>query len=382
MVQTLLSDESRPFIVAGRNGPPVRLSDLREVVDSVADLRSIGLANGRPAALLIIFRQPGANIIDAVDRIRAEMPELHALVPADVTLTTVLDQTVTIRASVHDVQISLMISVALVVLVVFLFLRDVRATAIPGVVVPVSLIGTFAFMYLIGYSIDNLSLMALTVATGFVVDDAIVVVENVMRHLEQGMGPLEAAVTGAREIGFTVLSISISLVAVFIPILLMGGLIGRLFREFAMVVSIAVLVSLVVSLTATPMMCALLLRSHHDRERGRFYRGGERVFGWVVHGYERTLGWALRYPRTVLAIAALTCGLTVYLFVVIPKGFFPQQDNGRLSGGVVASQDISFQAMREKVTQLAAIVQADPGIRSEEHTSELQSPMYLVCRLL
>ena len=362
--QLRFADEYRPLVVAWRNGAVVRLSDVAEVRDAVEDLRSVGIANGRPAALIIIFRQPGANIIEAVDHIREAMPELHALIPADVTLTPVLDQTVTIRASVADVEHALMISVALVVLVVFLFLRDGRATAIPGVAVPVSLIGTFAFMYLIGYSIDNLSLMALTVATGFVVDDAIVVVENVMRHLEQGMRPLEAAITGAREIGFTVLSISISLVAVFIPILLMGGLIGRLFREFAMVLSIAVLVSLVVSLTTTPMMCALLLRSHHDRERGRFYRGGERVFGWVVHGYERTLGWALRYPRTVLGIAALTCGLTVYLFVVIPKGFFPQQDNGRLSGGVVASQDISFQAMREKVTQLAAIVQADPGVAS------------------
>jgi multidrug efflux pump len=354
--------EYRPLLVAWRNGAAVRLEDVGEVRDSVEDLRSIGLANGKPAALIIIFRQPGANIIETVDRIREAQPELHALLPADVTLTPVLDQTVTIRSSVADVEHALMISVALVVLVVFLFLRDWRATAIPGVVVPVSLIGTFAFMYLIGYSIDNLSLMALTVATGFVVDDAIVVVENVMRHLEAGMPALQAAVTGAREIGFTVVSISISLVAVFIPILLMGGLIGRLFREFAVVLSVAVLVSLVVSLTATPMMCALLLRSPEGRPRGRFYRGGERAFGWVVGGYEKSLGWALAYPGTVLAIAALTCAFTVYLFVVIPKGFFPQQDNGRLSGGVVASQDISFQAMRGKVTQLASIVQADPAI--------------------
>jgi multidrug efflux pump len=360
--QLRFADEYRPLLVAWRNGAAVRLSDVAEVRDAVEDLRAVGLANGRPAALIIIFRQPGANIIEAVDHIRDAMPELHALLPADVTLTPVLDQTVTIRASVSDVEHALMISVALVVLVVFLFLRDGRATAIPGVAVPVSLIGTFAFMYLIGYSIDNLSLMALTVATGFVVDDAIVVVENVMRHLEQGMRPLEAAITGAREIGFTVLSISVSLVAVFIPILLMGGLIGRLFREFAMVLSIAVLVSLVVSLTTTPMMCALLLRSHAGRTRGRFYRGGERVFDWLVRGYDRTLGWALTYPGTVLVLAALTCALTVYLFVVIPKGFFPQQDNGRLFGGVVASQDISFQAMRQKVAQLAAIVQADPAI--------------------
>jgi multidrug efflux pump len=360
--QLRFAAEYRPLLVAWRNGAAVRLADLGEVVDSVEDLRSIGLANGKPSALIIIFRQPGANIIEAVDRIREAQPELHALLPADVRLTPVLDQTVTIRASVSDVEHALMISVALVVLVVFLFLRDWRATAIPGVAVPVSLVGTFAFMYLIGYSIDNLSLMALTVATGFVVDDAIVVVENVMRHLEAGMPALEAAVTGAREIGFTVLSISISLVAVFIPILLMGGLIGRLFREFAVVLSVAVLVSLVVSLTTTPMMCALLLRSRDGRPGGPFYRGGERVFGWVTSGYRRTLDWALAYPGTVLAIAALTCAFTVYLFVVIPKGFFPQQDNGRLSGSVVAAQDISYQAMREKISQLAAIVQGDPAI--------------------
>jgi len=360
--QLRYADEYRPLLVTYRNGAAVRLADLGEVVDSVEDLRSIGIANGKPSALIIIFRQPGANIIDAVDRIREAFPELHALLPADVTLTPVLDQTVTIRASVSDVEHALMISVLLVVLVVFLFLRDWRATAIPGVAVPVSLIGTFAFMYLAGYSIDNLSLMALTVATGFVVDDAIVVVENVMRHIEAGMPTLEAAITGAREIGFTVLSISISLVAVFIPILLMGGLIGRLFREFAVVLSVAVLVSLVVSLTTTPMMCALLLRSHEGHPRGRFYRGGERVFGWIVGGYERTLGWALRFPGTVLVIAALTCALTVHLFLVIPKGFFPQQDNGRLSGSILADQAISYQAMQEKITQLAAIVQADPAI--------------------
>ncbi|HXA94974.1 MAG TPA: multidrug efflux RND transporter permease subunit [Candidatus Dormibacteraeota bacterium] len=360
--QLRYADEYRPLLVTYRNGAAVRLADLGEVVDSVEDLRSIGIANGKPSALIIIFRQPGANIIDAVDRIREAFPELHALLPADVTLTPVLDQTVTIRASVSDVEHALMISVLLVVLVVFLFLRDWRATAIPGVAVPVSLIGTFAFMYLAGYSIDNLSLMALTVATGFVVDDAIVVVENVMRHIEAGMPTLEAAITGAREIGFTLLSISISLVAVFIPILLMGGLIGRLFREFAVVLSVAVLVSLVVSLTTTPMMCALLLRSHEGQPRGRIYRGGERVFGWIVGGYERTLGWALRFPGTVLVIAALTCALTVHLFLVIPKGFFPQQDNGRLSGSILADQAISYQAMQEKMTQLAAIVQADPAI--------------------
>ena len=360
--QIRYADEYRPLLVAWRNGAAVRLSDVALVVDSVEDLRAVGIANGKPAVLIIIYRQPGANIIDAVDGIRAALPELHALIPPDVALTPVLDQTVTIRASVSDVEHALMIAVGLVVLVVFLFLRDWRATAIPGVVVPVSLIGTFAFMYVIGYSIDNLSLMALTVATGFVVDDAIVVVENVMRHLEAGMPALEAALIGAREIGFTVLSISVSLVAVFIPILLMGGLIGRLFREFAVVLSVAVLVSLVISLTTAPMMCALLLRPHAGRPRGRFYRGGERVFGWVVRSYDRTLKWALAYPGTVLVIAVLTCAFTVYLFMVIPKGFFPQQDNGRIFGSVVAAQDISFQSMREKVTRFVEIVKSDPGV--------------------
>jgi multidrug efflux pump len=360
--QLRYAEEYRPLLVAWRNGAPVRLADVGEVRDSVEDLRSIALANGRPAALLIIFRQPGANIIDTVDRIRETLPELHALAPAAVALTVVLDQTVTIRASVHDVEVALAIAVGLVVLVVYLFLRDARATAIPGVVVPVSLIGTFAFMYLFGYSLDNLSLMALTVATGFVVDDAIVVVENVTRHLEAGMPALEAAITGAREIGFTVLSISISLVAVFIPILLMGGLIGRLFREFAVVLSVAVLISLVLSLTTTPMMCAKLLRSRHGQPRGRFDRASERVFDGILWFYDRSLGWALRHPGTILAVATVTFAVNVSLFVVIPKGFFPQQDNGRLFGGVVADQDISYQAMRDKLARLVAIVGADPAV--------------------
>jgi multidrug efflux pump len=360
--QLRYAEEYRPLLVAWRNGAPVRLADVGEVRDSVEDLRSIALANGRPAALLIIFRQPGANIIDTVDRIRATLPELHALAPAAVALTVVLDQTVTIRASVHDVEVALAIAVGLVILVVYLFLRDVRATAIPGVVVPVSLIGTFAFMYLFGYSLDNLSLMALTVATGFVVDDAIVVVENVTRHLEAGMPALEAAIVGAQEIGFTVLSISISLVAVFIPILLMGGLIGRLFREFAVVLSVAVLISLVLSLTTTPMMCAKLLRSRHAQARGRFDRASERVFDGILWLYDRSLGWALRHPGMILVVATVTFAVNVSLFVVIPKGFFPQQDNGRLFGGVVADQDISFQAMRDKLARLVDIVGADPAV--------------------
>jgi len=347
--------EYRPLLVAWRNGAPVRLTDVGDVRDAVEDVRAIGLANGLPAALLIVFRQPGANIIETVDRIRAALPSLGALTPANVALTVVLDQTTTIRASVFDVERALVIAVALVVLVVFLFLRDVRATAIPGVVVPVSLIGTFAVMYVLGYSVDNLSLMALTIATGFVVDDAIVVVENVARHLETGMSPRDATLLGASEIGFTVLSISTSLVAVFIPILLMGGLVGRLFREFAIVLSIAILVSLVVSLTTTPMMCAALLRARRSPAR-------EGLTGRILRAYDASLGWVLRHPATVVLIAVATFALNVVLFVVIPKGFFPQQDNGRLSGSVIAAQDVSFQAMRQKLTRYVEIVRADPAV--------------------
>jgi len=347
--------EYRPLLVAWRNGAPVRLTDVGDVRDAVEDVRAIGLANGLPAALLIVFRQPGANIIETVDRIRAALPSLGALTPANVALTVVLDQTTTIRASVFDVERALVIAVALVVLVVFLFLRDVRATAIPGVVVPVSLIGTFAVMYVLGYSVDNLSLMALTIATGFVVDDAIVVVENVARHLETGMSPRDATLLGASEIGFTVLSISTSLVAVFIPILLMGGLVGRLFREFAIVLSIAILVSLVVSLTTTPMMCAALLRARRSPAR-------EGLTGRILRAYDASLGWVLRHPATVVLIAVATFALNVVLFVVIPKGFFPQQDNGRLSGSVIAAQDVSFQAMRQKLIRYVEIVRADPAV--------------------
>src|SRR5256712_7011864 len=351
-----------PLIVAWRTGAPVRLIDVAEVRGAVEDLRAGAVSNGETAVVLVIFRQPGVNIIETVDRIRAELPYLRALVPAEISLRPVLDQTVTIRASVKNVEEALLISIGLVVLVVFLFLRNVRATLIPGIVVPVSLIGTFAFMYLIGYSIDNLSLMALTVATGFVVDDAIVVVETVVRPAGAGMPPTEAAITGAREIGFTVLSISVSLVAVFIPILLMGGLIGRVFREFAAVLSIAVLISLVLSLTTTPMMCALLLRSVDGANRGRFNRVSERMFDAVVRFYDVTLGWALRHPGITLLVAAVTFGVNIYLFWNIPKGFFPQQDNGRLAGITVAAQDISFQSMREKLSRLADIVRADPGV--------------------
>ncbi|MBI3637474.1 MAG: efflux RND transporter permease subunit, partial [Candidatus Rokubacteria bacterium] len=343
-----------PLVVAWRNGAPVRLTDVAQVRGDVEDLRAAAVSNGKPAVVIVIFRQPGVNIIETVDRIRAELPYLRALVPAEITLTPVLDQTITIRASVKDVERSLLIAIGLVILVVFVFLRNVRATIIPGVVVPVSLVSTFAVMYLVGYSIDNLSLMALTVATGFVVDDAIVVVENVMRHIERGMSVLEATLLGAREIGFTVLSMSVSLVAVFIPILLMGGIIGRLFREFAVVLSVAVLVSLVVSLTTTPMMCALLLKPHAEVRRGWLALFGERIFDALTRAYDRTLTLALRHTAVTMAIFLLTFAVNTYLFWIIPKGFFPQQDNGRLAGTIVAAQDVSFATIKEKLERFAA----------------------------
>jgi multidrug efflux pump len=351
-----------PLIVAWRNGAPVRLIDVAKISGAVEDLRAGAVSNGQTAVVLVIFRQPGVNIIDTVDRIRAELPYLRALVPAEVALTPVLDQTVTIRASVKTVEESLIISIVLVVLVVFLFLRNVRATIIPGVVVPVSLIGTFAIMYVIGYSIDNLSLMALTIATGFVVDDAIVVVENVMRHIERGTGVLEATLTGAREIGFTVLSMSISLVAVFIPILLMGGIVGRLFREFAVVLSVAVLVSLAISLTTTPMMCALLLRPHDPQHRPRLAMLGERIFDAITRAYDRTLTVVLRHPAIVMIIFLATFAVNIQLFKIVPKGFFPQQDNGRMAANIVAQQDVSFAAVYEKMLRYAEILKSDPAI--------------------
>jgi multidrug efflux pump len=353
-----------PLIVAWRNGAPIRLIDVAKISGAVEDLRAGAVSNGQPAVVLVIFRQPGVNIIDTVDRIRAELPYLRALVPAEVALTPVLDQTVTIRASVKTVEESLVISIVLVVLVVFLFLRNIRATIIPGVVVPVSLIGTFAIMYVIGYSIDNLSLMALTIATGFVVDDAIVVVENVMRHIERGTGVLEATLTGAREIGFTVLSMSISLVAVFIPILLMGGIVGRLFREFAVVLSVAVLVSLAISLTTTPMMCALLLRPHDPQHRPRLAMLGERIFDALTRAYDRTLTVVLRHPAIVMLIFLTTFAVNIQLFKIVPKGFFPQQDNGRMAANIVAQQDVSFAAVYDKMLRYAEILKSDPAIES------------------
>ncbi|MGO9787813.1 MAG: efflux RND transporter permease subunit [Stellaceae bacterium] len=359
------------LIIAYRSGAAVRLSDVAQVTDSVENIRNAGLANGKPAVLVIVYRQPGANIISTVDRVRAQIPFLEAEIPAGIDITQAMDQSVTIRASLKDVEISLMISVMLVIMVVFLFLRSPRATLIPAVAVPVSLIGTFGVMYLLGYSLDNLSLMALTVATGFVVDDAIVVLENTTRHLEGGMPRFQAALQGAREVSFTVLSMSLSLVAVFTPILLMGGIIGRLFREFAMTLSIAILVSLLVSLSTTPMMCAYFLR----RERagnGTARRGAlarisgvsERVFERARDFYAKSLAWSLRRAPLVLVILAATLCLNVFLFYIVPKGFFPQQDTGRLIGSIQADQSISFQLMSQKLTRYINIIHNDKAVAS------------------
>jgi len=362
--QLFEADKYRQVIVARGSFGVVRLSDVAEVVDGVEDTRNAGLANGVPSVLMIVFRQPGANIIDAVDRVRELLPQLQASIPPTIKLDIVLDRTNTIRASVRDIQISLMVSILLVIMVVFVFLRNVRATFIPSVVVPLSLVGTFGVMYLAGYSIDNLSLMALAISTGFVVDDAIVVIEDITRYMEAGMSPVAAAFRGAKEIGFTVLSMSISLVAVFIPILLMGGIIGRLFREFAVVLSTAIGMSLVISLTATPMMCAKILRRTASENHGRIFRASERVFNWILDGYRGGLRWVLRHQVVTLGITVATACLSIYLYVIVPKGFFPQQDTGRMAGGIQASQDISFPALRDKMAQFVGIVKSDPAVEN------------------
>jgi multidrug efflux pump len=359
--QLLKADQYKPLIITYQNGAPVRVSDVATVTDSVEDIRTAGLENGKPAVLLVIFRQPGANIISTVDSVLGLMDQMQAEIPAAMHLSVALDRTTTIRASVHDTEITLLLSVTLVVLVVFMFLRDWRSTVIPSVAVPISLIGTFGVMYMVGYSIDNLSLMALTIATGFVVDDAIVVIENITRHLEDGKRPLEAALIGAKEIGFTVLSMSTSLIAVFIPILLMAGIVGRLFREFAVVLSVAIAVSLIVSLTTTPMMCAAILCSKEEEHKhGRIYRFSEGVFDAILRFYEKTLRVVLRHSVVMIVVTLLTVVFTVYLFLVIPKGFFPQQDTGRLIGSIQADQDTSFQAMSGLLTQFAKAVSNDP----------------------
>jgi multidrug efflux pump len=363
--QASKASQYKDLVIAYRNGAPVKLSDMGEVVDSVEDLRNLGLFNGKRSVLVILYRQPGANIIETVDRVKAMLPQLHASLPADVDISPTSDRSTTIRASLKDTQRTLVIAVVLVVMVVFLFLRNWRATLIPSVAVPISIIGTFGAMYLMGFSLDNLSLMALTIATGFVVDDAIVVLENISRHIEDGVPRMKAAFLGAREVGFTVMSISISLVAVFLPILLMGGIVGRLFREFALTLSLAIAVSLVVSLTLTPMMCSRLLREPHEkREESRFGRWLERGFTSMQRGYERTLGWALLHPLLILVVLLLTIALNVALYFIVPKGFFPQQDTGRLIGGIQADQSTSFQAMKGKFSEMMAIVGKNPAVDS------------------
>ncbi len=360
--QLLKAEQYMPLVVAYQNGSPVRLSDLGEVQNGVENLRNAGLANGKPSVLIVIFRQPGANIIDTVDRVSALMPQFQASIPPAIHLAVAMDRTTTIRASVRDVEWTLMVSIGLVVLVVFLFLRTAWATFIPGVAVPLSLIGTFAAMYLLGYSLDNLSLMALTISTGFVVDDAIVVIENITRYLEKGLGPFEAAMRGSAEIGFTVLSMSTSLIAVFIPILLMTGIVGRLFREFAVTLSIAIGVSLVVSLTTTPMMCARLLKRVSAEQQGRLYRVSERAFNWILNSYARALRVVLRHPALTLTVLLITVAVNIYLFAIVPKGFFPEQDTGRMMGMIQAEQTISFQAMRRKLTTFVHAVMSDPAV--------------------
>jgi multidrug efflux pump len=356
------AEEYRPIIVRYQNGSPVRLSDLGTVEDSVEDLRTAGSVSGKPAVMLVLFRSPGANIIATVDRVRAMLPQLSAMIPQSADLSVVLDRSPPIRGSLRHVEYTLIISGILVILVVFAFLRNLRATIIPGIAVPVSLISTFGVMYLCGYSLDNLSLMALTVATGFVVDDAIVVLENITRYMEQGLSPMQASLRGAREIAFTVLSMSISLVAVFIPILLMGGMVGRLFREFAVTLSVAILISLVVSLTTTPMMCATFLRKETTHSHGLLYRATEWIFDHMRSTYDKSLRWALRHSLTMLFITVFTLGTNVLLFWYIPKGFFPEQDTGRISGRMQASQDISFQAMSKKLTEVVDIIRSDPDV--------------------
>src|SRR5579862_2645091 len=358
------ANDYKPLVVGYSKGAAVRLGDVADVTDSVQNIRAAGYLNGKRAIPIVIFRQPGANIIGTVNRIREAIPYIKATIPQGIDSEIVLDRTTTIRASVSDVERSLILSVVLVILVVFLFLRSFRATLIPSVAVPVSLIGTFAIMYLCGYSLDNLSLMALTISTGFVVDDAIVVMENISRHLENGMKPLAAALRGAREIGFTVFSISVSLIAVFIPILLMGGIVGRLFREFAVTLSSAIAVSMVISLVTTPTMCAHLLKEHSAEKHGRSYRVSEKVFESMLSFYRRTLTWVLDNPGLTLVVLLITVAMNVFLIIRIPKGFFPQQDTGAVVGGLQGPQDASFAVMNNSIQKLVTVIKADPAVQN------------------
>ncbi|WP_028326141.1 multidrug efflux RND transporter permease subunit [Desulfatirhabdium butyrativorans] len=351
-----------PLVITYRSGAAVRLADVAEVTDSVEDVRAAGMVNGKPAVMLIIRRQPGANIIETVDNVRRLLPHLQAAIPRAIDLSVTLDRSPPIRGSLRDVGWTLVVSGILVILVVFWFLRNLRATLIPAVAITVSIIGTFSVMYLSGYSLNNLSLMAMTIATGFVVDDAIVVLENITRYREMGQSPMHAALSGSREIAFTVLSMSVSLIAVFIPILLMGGMVGRLFREFAVILSVAILISLVVSLTLTPMMSARLLRLEKRAVHGMLYRASEAMFDWMQGAYRKTLRWAIGHAALMLALMLFMVGLNVCLFIVVPKGFFPEQDTGRIAGSIQAAQDISFQAMRNKLAQIVGIIQQDPDV--------------------
>jgi multidrug efflux pump len=353
----------KPLIITYRNGNPVRISDVGEVVDSVQDLRNAGLSNGKPAVILVLFKQPGANVIQAVDSVLSQLPKLKAVTPSSISISTVMDRTNTIRGALHDVEWTLIAAMVLVILVVYVFLGSLRTMMIPAVAVPLSLLGTFAVMSLLGYSLDNLSLMALTISTGFVVDDAVVVLENITRHLEvPGKTPMQAALEGSKEVGFTVLSMSFSLIAVFIPILFMGGIVGRLLREFSVTLAVAILISLVVSLTVTPTMCAWLLSSNQEKqeEDNRYTR----IVQNVKLKYASSLAWVLDHPALMLTLTVATLILNIYLFVIVPKGFFPQQDTGRISGSIQAEQDISFQAMRGKLVSLVAIVKADPAVQN------------------
>ncbi len=362
--QSSKASEYAQLLLGYRNGSAVRLSDVASVEDSVQDLRNAGISNGQPAIVIILYRQPGANIIETADRVKAVLPQLQASLPGAMDLNMVLERTSTIRASLYEIERTLLISIGLVIFVVFIFLRNWRAALIPSIAVPVSLVGTFSVMYLCGFSLNNLSLMAITIATGFVVDDAIVVLENVSRHIEKGLSPMKAALLGVKEVSFTVISISLSLIAVFIPILMMGGIVGRLFREFAITLSVAILVSLLVSLTTTPMMCARLLRAKNTESHGRLYQYSERFFDAMLGGYKRSLNWALRYPFCILMILISTIGLNVYLYSVVPKGFFPQQDAGRMIGSLQADQASSFQSVKLKLSEFVKILKSDPAVEN------------------
>ena len=375
--QVKTARDYKPMIIHHASEAVIRLQDVADVTDGVQNIYNKGIINGKQCIMIIIFREPGANIIETVERIYDVMPKLQASVQGDIDLGVVMDRTPTIRASLADVEFTLMVSVGLVILVVFLFLRNLRATFISAVTVPVSLIGTFTVMYLAGFSLNNLSLMAMTIATGFVVDDTIVVLENIMRYIEDGLKPIDAAMKGAKEVGFTVISISLSLIAVFIPILLMGGIIGRLFREFAVTLSITILVSLFVSLTTTPMLCALLLKQRKRKRKGtigRIFDRSEHFFAWLQHGYEKTLGWAINHRRLTLIILLATIAFNIFLYIIVPKGFFPQQDTGRMFGAIRADQSISSKAMEKKMKHFVDRIQEDPAIdKVAGYTSNAQT---------